>query len=82
MNEQTVDKKNGLEKFADMVVEKLGAILKPEATNLNEETKLAEMTLKGGAVVEAESFEEGQRVFVLAEGERIPAPVGEPRYLN
>ena len=76
MSEQTVEKKNGLEKFADMVVEKLGAILKPE-TNLAEETKLAQMTLEGGAVVEAEAFEEGQRVFVLAEGERIPAPVGE-----
>ena len=76
MSEQPLEKKNGLEKFADMVVDKLGAVLKPE-TKLEEETKLAQMTLEGGAIVEAEAFEEGQKVFVLAEGERIPAPVGE-----
>jgi uncharacterized damage-inducible protein DinB len=78
MSEKVTKEKNGLEKFADMVVEKLGAVLKPE-TKLEEEAKLAQMTLEGGAVVEAEAFEEGQRVFVLAEGERIPAPVGDHR---
>jgi len=76
MSEKETTNKNGLEKFADMVVEKLGAVLNPE-TKLEEETKLAQMTLEGGAIVEAESFEEGQKVFVLAEGERIPAPIGE-----
>lgn len=69
----------GLEKFANMVVEKLSEVLKPKATEekLEEETKLAQLKLKGGEVIEAEAFEKDQRVFVIVEGERIPAPEGE-----
>ena len=39
--------------------------------------KLEQIALDNGVVFEAESFEPGQPVFVLAEGERMPVPVGE-----
>ena len=41
------------------------------------EIKLEQIALDNGVVFEAESFEPGQPVFVLAEGERMPVPVGE-----
>ena len=44
---------------------------------LGVEIKLEQIALDNGVVFEAESFEPGQPVFVLAEGERMPVPVGE-----
>lgn len=46
-------------------------------TLLGLEVKLEQMTLDNGAVLEAESFEKGAEVFVVADEERVPAPVGE-----
>ena len=39
--------------------------------------KLEQMTLESGAVLEAEVFEAGAEIFVVAEDERVPVPVGE-----
>ena len=41
------------------------------------EVKLEQMTLENGAVLEAEVFEAGAEIFVVAENERVPVPVGE-----
>jgi hypothetical protein len=38
---------------------------------------LATMTLENGAVLEAESFEAGNEVFVVSGDDRVAAPVGE-----
>lgn len=52
-------------------------ILKKILVELNRKTKLAQMTLENGTVIEAESFESGNEVFIVTEEERIPLPVGE-----
>ncbi len=52
----------------------------PEVQEVNEEVKveMATMKLAGGVVVEAESFEAGENVFLLGEDdEKVAAPVGE-----
>ena len=41
------------------------------------EVKLEQMTLENGAVLEAKVFEAGAEIFVVAENERVPVPVGE-----
>ena len=41
------------------------------------EVKLEQMTLENGAVLEAEVFEAGAEIFVVADEERVPVPVGE-----
>lgn len=41
------------------------------------EVKLEQMKLDNGAVLEAEVFEAGAEVFVVADEERVPVPVGE-----
>jgi len=41
------------------------------------EVKFEQMTLENGAVLEAESFEAGNEVFVLSGDDRVAAPVGE-----
>ena len=41
------------------------------------EVKFEQMTLENGAVLEAESFEAGNEVFVLSGEDRVAAPVGE-----
>lgn len=46
-------------------------------TLLGLEIKLEQMKLDNGTVLEAESFETGKEVFVLAEGDKIPVPAGE-----
>ena len=43
----------------------------------NQEVKLAQMTLENGTVLEAESFEAGQEVFILTDDEKVALPVGE-----
>ena len=40
------------------------------------EVKLEQMTLENGAVLEAEVFEAGAEIFVVAEDERVPLPKG------
>lgn len=52
----------------------------PEVQEVQEEVKveMATMKLAGGVVVEAESFEAGENVFLLGEDEeKVAAPVGE-----
>ena len=46
-------------------------------TLLGLEVKLEQMKLENGTVLEAETFEAGKEVFVLAEGDKIPVPAGE-----
>ena len=41
------------------------------------EVKLEQMTLENGAVLEAEVFEVGAEIFVVADEERVAVPVGE-----
>jgi len=48
-----------------------------EVVGLSEEVKLEQQTLENGAVLEAESFEAGQEVFIVSEDEKIAVPVGE-----
>jgi len=44
---------------------------------LNTSVKLAQQTLDNGTVIEAESFEAGQSVFIVTEDERVALPIGE-----
>ena len=64
------------------VFKKIEMALTPQenAPEVQEEVKveMATMKLAGGVVVEAESFEAGENVFLLGEdGEKVAAPVGE-----
>lgn len=52
-------------------------ILKKILVELNRKTKLAQMTLDNGTVIEAESFTAGNEIFIVTEDERIPLPVGD-----
>jgi hypothetical protein len=47
-----------------------------EVVGLSEEIKLEQQTLENGAILEAESFEAGQEVFIVSEDEKIAVPVG------
>lgn len=42
-----------------------------------EEVKLEQMRLENGTVIEAESFEAGEAVFIVTEDERVALPIGE-----
>ena len=42
-----------------------------------EEVKLAQIKLENGTVIEAESFEAEQPVFIVTEDERVAVPIGE-----
>jgi len=46
-------------------------------TLLGIEVKLEQMKLENGAVLEAEAFEVGAEIFVVADEERVAVPVGE-----
>lgn len=46
-------------------------------TLLNINVSLAQQTLENGTVIEAESFEAGQSVFIVTEDEKVALPVGE-----
>lgn len=46
-------------------------------TLLGLEVKLEQMKLDNGAVFEAEKFEAGQEIFVIADDEKVAVPVGE-----
>ena len=41
------------------------------------EVKLEQMKLENGAILEAEKFEAGAEIFVVADEERVAMPVGE-----
>lgn len=43
----------------------------------NDEVVLAQLQLENGTVLEAESFESGQEIFILTEDEKVALPVGE-----
>ena len=44
---------------------------------LSEEVKLEQMKLENGTVLESESFEKDNEVFIVTEDERVPVPNGE-----
>ena len=46
-------------------------------TLLGIEVKLEQMTIDNGAIFEAEVFESGAEIFVVADDERVAVPVGE-----
>lgn len=46
-------------------------------TILGMEVKLETMTLENGAVLEADSFEAGEEVFIVSDEERVAMPIGE-----
>lgn len=46
-------------------------------TLLGMEIHLEQMTLENGTVIEAESFETGEAVFIVTEDGQVPLPVGE-----
>jgi len=46
-------------------------------TLLGLEVKLEQMKLDNGTIIEAESFEPQQDVFIVTEDERVPMPIGE-----
>ena len=48
-----------------------------EVVGLSEEIKLEQQTLENGTILEAESFEAGQEIFLVSEDEKIAVPVGE-----
>ena len=48
-----------------------------EVVGLSEEIKLEQQTLENGTILEAESFEAGQEIFIVTEDEKVAVPVGE-----
>jgi hypothetical protein len=48
-----------------------------KVVGLSEEIKLEQQTLDNGAILEAESFEAGQEIFIVTEDEKVAVPVGE-----
>jgi hypothetical protein len=52
-------------------------LLGVETESSVEEVKLAQMKLENGTVLEAESFESDQPVFIVTEDERVALPLGE-----
>ena len=52
-------------------------ILNEIKTLLGLQIKLEAMKLENGTVIEAESFEPNQEVFIVNEEERVPMPIGE-----
>jgi hypothetical protein len=48
-----------------------------EVLNLSQEIKLEQLKLDNGTILEAESFEAGQEIFIVTEDEKVAVPVGE-----
>jgi len=44
---------------------------------LGMEVKLEQQTLENGTIIEAESFEVGQEVFIISDDEKVAVPAGE-----
>lgn len=55
----------------------LGVELSEQTAQEVQEVALAQMTLENGTVLEAESFEADNEVFIVTEDERVAVPVGE-----
>ena len=53
------------------------SVLNQIKTLLGIEIKLEQMTLENGTVLEAESFEAGEAIFIVTEDGQVPLPVGE-----
>ena len=56
---------------------KVEALFNEQESTEEVKVELAQMPLEDGTVLEAESFEAGQDVFIVNEDERIALPVGE-----
>ena len=54
------------------VIEKIKDVL-----NLNEKVKLEQTKLENGTIIEADSFEEGNEVFIVSDDQLVAMPVGE-----
>ena len=54
------------------MIEKIKDVL-----NLNEEVKLEQAKLDNGTVIEADTFESGNEVFIVTEDEKVALPIGE-----
>jgi len=54
------------------VIEKIKDVL-----NLNEKVKLEQTKLENGTIIEADSFEEGNEVFIVSQDQLVAMPVGE-----
>ncbi len=52
-------------------------LLGVETESSVEDVKLAQMKLENGTVLEAESFESDQPIFIVTEDERVALPIGE-----
>ena len=52
-------------------------LLNKARTLLGIQVKLEQMKLDNGAILEAEVFEAGAEIFVVADEERVAVPVGE-----
>ena len=60
------------------VFKKIEMALTPQETQEEVKVEMATMKLAGGVVVEAESFEAGENVFLVGEdNEKVAAPIGE-----
>lgn len=46
------------------------------------EIKLAQAELENGTVIESESFEAGQEVFIVTEDEKVALPIGEYKLID
>ena len=46
-------------------------------TLLQAKVQLEEMKLENGTIIEAESFAEGESVFIVTEDEKVPLPIGD-----
>ena len=53
------------------------SIINQIRTLLGLEVKLEQMTLENGTVIEADSFEAGQAVFIVTEDGQVPLPIGD-----
>jgi len=64
--------KSLLEKIKDIATDVMN-LEKPEEVSI----KLAQIKLENGTILEAESFEPGQSIFIVNEDERVALPVGD-----
>ena len=68
--------KNPLEMLKE-IKSVLGIELSEEKVEQSTETKLAQMTLENGTIIEAEEFAPDAEVFIVTEEDKIALPVGE-----
>jgi hypothetical protein len=59
------------------VLNQIKTVLGIEVDLEKKEIKLESLKLENGTVVEAESFEEGNDIFIMTEDEKVALPVGE-----